>query len=62
MTRSRGHDIIALMRSLSLIAKKKRRNIRRNNKIEKNLVWPLETILLKVVVRRKKAIKSAIIA
>ena len=34
--------------------------MRRKNKIRKILFWPLETIPLKIVVRRKKATASTI--
>ena len=50
------------MKPSSLIIRNKKRSIRRKNKIEKNLLQPLEIMLLKVVVRRKKATESAIIA
>ena len=49
------------MRPSNLIVKKRIRNIRRKNKIEKIFLWLLKIMPLKMVVRRKKAMGSAII-
>ena len=52
----------APMRLSSLIARKKRKSIRRKNKIENFFFRLPETMPLKVMIRRKKAMESAIIA
>ena len=48
-------------KAVKLNYQEKKKSIEIKNKIEKILLWSLETMPLKVVVRRKKATKSAII-
>ena len=48
--------------AIKLNYQEKKKSIGRKNKIKKILFQPLKTMLLKVVMRRKKAMGSAIIA